>query len=98
MWSRQSDSGNGDSGPVCHQRLWWRTVPNKLLIVDGLEQMRTEYDSVFNLFFLYGDVTSIMILKGKQALIKLKDAEAAKRCISRLNLLWLDKTIKLDIK
>ncbi|XP_025407548.1 heterogeneous nuclear ribonucleoprotein L-like [Sipha flava] len=96
---RQSQPGSGDTTrPLpCPQSLW-RGEPNRVLIVYGLERMNVNCDKVFNLFCIYGNVTAVKILNGNQVLVELQDVEAAKRCVSKLNLIRLDKTTNLKVK
>jgi hypothetical protein len=60
--------------------------------------MNVNCDKVFNLFCIYGNVTAVKILNGNQVLVELQDVEAAKRCVSKLNLIRLDKTTNLKVK
>lgn len=102
----QSESGSGDSRPPPPHRPVpsryaagsRKEVPNKLLIVHGMERMAVNCDKVFNLFCVYGNVTAVKVLKGKQVLVELQDAEDAKRCVSMLNSLRLDETNELNVK
>jgi heterogeneous nuclear ribonucleoprotein L len=73
-------------------------MPNKVLIVYGLERMAVNCDKIFNLFCIYGNVMAVKILKGKQVLVELQDVEAAKRCVANLNLVRLDETTELKVK
>lgn len=88
---------SGDSGPPRYQLtepMWCcRTRPNKILLVHGLEHMRpaVNCDRVFNLFCLYGNVSTVKILKDDKVLVELEDVEAAKRCVSNLHLLPLNE-------
>ncbi|XP_025409987.1 heterogeneous nuclear ribonucleoprotein L-like [Sipha flava] len=104
IWSRRpitrkSQSGSGDStGPLCRPQSWRCAMPNKVLIVYGLERMAVNCDKIFNLFCIYGNVMAVKILKGKQVLVELQDVEAAKRCVANLNLVRLDETTELKVK
>ncbi|XP_025417458.1 heterogeneous nuclear ribonucleoprotein L-like [Sipha flava] len=96
---RQSQPGSGDTTrPLHHPQTWWRGMPSRVLIIYGLEKMNVNCDKIFNLFCIYGNVTGVKVLNGKQALVELQDVEAAKRCVSNLNLLRLDETTKLKVK
>lgn len=94
--ARQSQPDNDEStGPLRHLQSKWYDVPNKVLIEYGLEKMAVNSNKVFNLFCIYGKVTSVKVLNGKQVLVELQDVESAMRCPSNLNLLRLDKTTRL---
>lgn len=75
-----------------------RGVPNKILLVHGLEHMSVNCDMVFNLFCLYGNISMVKILKDNKILVALEDVKAAKRCVSKLHMLPLDESHKIKVK
>jgi hypothetical protein len=98
---RKPESGSGDSSAApCRRSSSSRTrhaVPGRTLLVRGLGR-EVNCDNVFNIFCLYGNVTTVKILRNGLVLVELNDVEAAKRCVNHLHLLPLDQKNKLKIK
>ncbi|KAF5285535.1 hypothetical protein FQA39_LY16600 [Lamprigera yunnana] len=58
-----------------------------VLMVYGLDPLRTNADKLFNLMCLYGNVARIKFLKSKEgtAMVQLGDGVAVERCVQNLN-------------
>lgn len=61
--------------------------PGSVLMVYGLDPLRTNADKLFNLMCLYGNVARIKFLKSKEgtAMVQLGDGVAVERCVQNLN-------------
>lgn len=61
--------------------------PGAVLMVYGLDPLRTNADKLFNLMCLYGNVQRIKFLKSKEgtAMVQLGDMVAVERCVQNLN-------------
>ncbi|KAF0765112.1 Uncharacterized protein FWK35_00021822 [Aphis craccivora] len=88
---------SGDSYPTSDLRPT-QSVPNKVLLVHGLDHELVNCDRVFNLFCLYGNVTTVKILKDDKVLVEMEDVEAARRCVSNLHMLQLDDMVNMKVK
>ncbi|XP_025199878.1 uncharacterized protein LOC112597859 [Melanaphis sacchari] len=87
--------GDSDQAPDLRPSL---SEPNKVLLVHGLDRVPVNCDRVFNLFCLYGNVTTVKILKDDKVLVELEDVEAARRCVSNLHMLQLDDEVNMKVK
>ncbi|XP_050060356.1 uncharacterized protein LOC114119560 isoform X1 [Aphis gossypii] len=88
---------SGDSYPTPDLRPS-PSIPNKVLLVHGLDRELVNCDRVFNLFCLYGNVTTVKILKDDKVLVEMEDVEAARRCVSNLHMLQLDDMVNMKVK
>ncbi|KAK9759260.1 hypothetical protein QE152_g126 [Popillia japonica] len=61
--------------------------PGAVLMVYGLDPLRTNADKLFNLMCLYGNVARIKFLKSKEgtAMVQMGDGVAVERCVQNLN-------------
>ncbi|XP_050301094.1 heterogeneous nuclear ribonucleoprotein L isoform X2 [Anthonomus grandis grandis] len=61
--------------------------PGAVLMVYGLDPLRTNADKLFNLMCLYGNVARIKFLKSKEgtAMVQMGDSVAVERCVQNLN-------------
>ncbi|XP_065160499.1 heterogeneous nuclear ribonucleoprotein L isoform X2 [Atheta coriaria] len=61
--------------------------PGAVLMVYGLDPIRTNADKLFNLMCLYGNVARIKFLKSKEgtAMVQMGDGVAVERCVQYLN-------------
>ncbi|XP_030755892.1 heterogeneous nuclear ribonucleoprotein L isoform X2 [Sitophilus oryzae] len=61
--------------------------PGAVLMVYGLDALRTNADKLFNLMCLYGNVARIKFLKSKEgtAMVQMGDSVAVERCVQNLN-------------
>ncbi|KAK9871577.1 hypothetical protein WA026_012958 [Henosepilachna vigintioctopunctata] len=61
--------------------------PGAVLMVYGLDPLRTNADKLFNLMCLYGNVVRIKFLKSKEgtAMIQMGDNVSVERCVQNLN-------------
>ncbi|XP_018331840.1 heterogeneous nuclear ribonucleoprotein L [Agrilus planipennis] len=61
--------------------------PGAVLMVYGLDPLRTNCDKLFNLMCLYGNVARIKFLKSKEgtAMVQMGDGVAVERCVQNLN-------------
>nr|XP_023022208.1 heterogeneous nuclear ribonucleoprotein L-like [Leptinotarsa decemlineata] len=61
--------------------------PGGVLMVYGLDPLRTNADKLFNLMCLYGNVARIKFLKSKEgtAMVQMGDSVAVERCVQNLN-------------
>ncbi|XP_060520438.1 heterogeneous nuclear ribonucleoprotein L [Cylas formicarius] len=61
--------------------------PGAVLMLYGLDPLRTNADKVFNLMCLYGNVVRIKFLKSKEgtAMVQMGDSVAVERCVQNLN-------------
>ncbi|KAH1004373.1 hypothetical protein HUJ04_004131 [Dendroctonus ponderosae] len=61
--------------------------PGAVLMVYGLDPIRTNADKLFNLMCLYGNVARIKFLKSKEgtAMVQMGDSVAVERCVQNLN-------------
>lgn len=61
--------------------------PGAVLMVYGLDPLRTNADKLFNLMCLYGNVVRIKFLKSKEgtAMVQMGDNVAVERCVQNLN-------------
>ncbi|VVC35787.1 RNA recognition motif domain [Cinara cedri] len=75
-----------------------RTRPNRILLVHGLEILAINCDCVFNLFCLYGNVTTVKVLRDGKVLVEMEDVESAKRCVINLHQLPLDDNHRMKVK
>lgn len=91
---------DSDSDPQIMETEFWcgPTRPNRILLVHGLEIFPINCDSVFNLFCLYGNITSVKVLRNGKVLVEMNDVESAKRCVNNLHHLPLDGCHKMKVK
>lgn len=68
--------------------------PGSVLMVYGLDSLRTNADKVFNLMCLYGNVARIKFLKSKEgtAMVQMGDNVAVERCVQNLNNVSVGRT------
>lgn len=92
-----SVGASGDSDPAPESRPS-APEPSKVLLVHGLDRVPVNCDRVFNLFCLYGNVTTVKILRDDKVLVELEDAESARRCVSNLHMLRLDDEVNMKVK
>ncbi|XP_026804426.1 uncharacterized protein LOC113547999 [Rhopalosiphum maidis] len=93
----RSVGASGDSDPTPDLRPS-PPEPNKVLLVHGLDRVPVNCDRVFNLFCLYGNVTTVKILRDDKVLVEMEDVEAARRCVSNLHMLQLDDDVFMKVK
>ncbi|XP_060878930.1 uncharacterized protein LOC132951185, partial [Metopolophium dirhodum] len=94
----RSVGASGDSDPAPVESRPSAPEPSKVLLVHGLDRVPVNCDRVFNLFCLYGNVTTVKILRDDKVLVELEDAEAARRCVSNLHMLQLDDEVNMKVK
>ncbi|XP_003247624.1 uncharacterized protein LOC100571280 [Acyrthosiphon pisum] len=94
----RSVGASGDSDPAPVESRPSAPEPSKVLLVHGLDRVPVNCDRVFNLFCLYGNVTTVKILRDDKVLVELEDAEAARRCVSNLHMLQLDDEVHMKVK
>ncbi|CAG9824200.1 unnamed protein product [Phaedon cochleariae] len=73
--------------PPADQRGVQFAQPGAVLMVYGLDALRTNADKLFNLMCLYGNVARIKFLKSKEgtAMVQMGDSVAVERCVQNLN-------------
>ncbi|CAH1284817.1 unnamed protein product [Diabrotica balteata] len=79
--------GSTPAAITAEQRNTQFQQPGAVLMVYGLDPLRTNADKLFNLMCLYGNVVRIKFLKSKEgtAMVQMGDSVAVERCVQNLN-------------
>ncbi|XP_056638179.1 heterogeneous nuclear ribonucleoprotein L [Diorhabda carinulata] len=79
--------GTNPAAITADQRNTQFQQPGAVLMVYGLDPLRTNADKLFNLMCLYGNVARIKFLKSKEgtAMVQMGDSVAVERCVQNLN-------------
>lgn len=94
MAARGGDGGSDDRQECRYEQ----TRPGRLLLVHGLGPVPVNCDRAFNLFCLYGNVTTVKVIRDDKVLVEMEDVESAKRCVLNLHHLPLTDGRSMKVK